>query len=259
VYLFKKPSNERDWSPDQVVLPYADLHGSQVHLHNIRNCAYKTTRDYLVRHYDKTFDLDRIESVFYVIEPFARWFGMAHTFLSFGFAGPEYIAVSVEIRKRQGQIFSPLKGLLRQYEIMYVIGDENDLIKLRTNYRRSPVYLYPARAAQEKVRDLFLSMMDRANQLRARPEFYNTLTNTCTTNIVRHINRIAPQRIPRSRQILFPSLSDRLAYDLGLIDSDLSFAQARVRYHINDRAARFADDPEFSVRIREVDRPGTGS
>jgi hypothetical protein len=148
--------------------------------------------------------------------------------------------------------FSPLKGLWRHFQIMYVIGDERDLLHLRANLRQDPVYVYPAIAPAEKVRELFLNMLARANQLYSRPEFYNTLTNNCTTNIVAHVNTIAPRKIPRSWGIIFPAFSDRLAYHLGLIDTTLPFQGTRRRHRINDRARQFANHPDFSRKIRQV-------
>ncbi len=134
---------------------------------------------------------------------------------------------------------------------MYVVADERDVIKLRSNYRKDMVYLYPGKASPEKVRELFVSMLKRTNALREQPEFYNAIFNTCTTNIVHHINSIAPGRVPLfSLQVFLPKNSDRLAYTLGLIETDLSFEQARERYLINTRAQKYADDPNFSVKIR---------
>jgi hypothetical protein len=94
---------------------------------------------------------------------------------------------------------------------------------------------------------------ERANRLAQHPEFYNTLTNTCTTNIVRHVNTISAGRVPWSYKVLLPAYSDELAYDLGLIETALPLDEARRRFRINDRAARYADDPAFSRRIREMD------
>lgn len=137
------------------------------------------------------------------------------------------------------------------------IGDERDLIKLRSNFRKDDVYVYPVRAPKEKIQQLFLSMVERANQLREQPEFYNTLTNTCTTNIASHINAISPKRIPFSFKVLFPGYSDQPTYDLELLDTDLSFEKARAKYHINERALQYADSPDFSWKIREIsDRKG---
>jgi hypothetical protein len=135
---------------------------------------------------------------------------------------------------------------------MYVIADERDVIKLRSNYRKDLVYAYPIRAGKEKMRALFLDMLKRANDLRKNPEFYNTITNACTTNIARHINTITANKVPLfDLRILLPENSDGLAYELGLIDTDLPLEKARARYFINDRALKYADDRDFSEKIRQ--------
>jgi hypothetical protein len=184
-----------------------------------------------------------------MVEPFGKG-AAAHTLVSFGFGGNDFVAISVEIRKEKGESFSALKGLLRQYELMYVVGDERDLIKLRSNHRQDTVYLYPIRTTREKMREMFTSMLQRANELRVKPEMYNTLTNTCTTNIVRHVNEISPKRVPFHPAVLLPGHSDRLAFDLGLIDTALPFEATRARHHINERALKYANDAQFSLRIR---------
>jgi hypothetical protein len=247
-----RPSLDRDWSRDQAVLARAEISGDTITITNIRNINYRTTSDYDVRYYDKTFDLNKLESLWYMVEPFSgHGGGAAHTLLSFGFAGGDYVAISVEIRKEKGESFSPLKGLLRQYELVYVIADERDVIKLRSNYRKDDVFLYPVRTSKDKMQRIFLSMLGRANKLATEPEFYNTLTSTCTTNIVAHVNEIAPGRIPLSYKVLMPAYSDELAREIGLLDSTISLEKLRARYRINERALAFADDPLFSQRIRE--------
>jgi hypothetical protein len=247
---FTKPSNDRNWTVDQAILPYADINGNLVKISNIRNFTYTSTTSYTPAYYDKTFDLNKIKRAWYVVEPFSG-FGAAHTFLSFEFEGDHFVSISVEIRKEQGETFSATKGLLNQYELMYVIADERDVVKLRSNYRKDLVYVYPMKAEPEKVRSLFLDMITRANKLRTEPEFYNTLTSTCTTNIVKHVNTIAPARVPLSYKVLLPKYSDQLAFDLGLIDTDLPLEKARVKYLINERATKYADAPNFSVKIRQ--------
>jgi len=193
-----------------------------------------------------------IRDVWYIVEPFSGIPCSAHTFLSFEFENDQFVSISVEIRKEKGETYDPIKGLFNKYELMYVIADERDVIKLRTNYRKDLVYVYPAKTTKEKTQTLFLDMIQRANSLRDNPEFYNTITNTCTTNIVSHINKITPDRVPFfNLRILLPANSDKLAYELGLIDTNLSFEDARTLYYINDRAMKYADDPDFSVKIRQ--------
>ncbi len=249
-WLSVRPRGDRVWTPDMAVMPSARFDGDSVPVTGIRNAEYRSTEDFTVAHYDRSFDLRALESVWYLVEPFGDMKGPAHTLVSFGFSDGSYVAISVELRREPGESFSPVKGLLKQYELMYVVADERDVIRLRTNYRHDDVFLYPVRATAEQRRRLFVSMLERANGLRERPEFYNTLTNTCTTNIVRHVNEIAPGKVPFSYKVLLPGYSDRLAYDLGLLDTDLPFEEAKARHHINARALRYADDPAFSALIR---------
>lgn len=164
--------------------------------------------------------------------------------------GGEYVAISVEIRKEKGESFSPIKGLFRQYEIVYVVADESDVIKLRTNYRKDDVFLYPVQTSKENMQKLFVSILERANKLAVEPEFYNTLTNTCTTNLVSHVNEIVPGRVPFSYKILMPAYSDELAQNIGLVDSSIPIEELRAKYHINNNAMTYADDPLFSQKIR---------
>lgn len=251
LWITRRPSNDRDWRPNDAVLPYAEFEGDRVHIRNIRNTVYTTTEIYTPAYYDKTFELDRLLRVWFVVEPFSEWDAVAHTFLSFEFEGPEFVAISVEARKERGETYHFLKGLFRQYELMYLVADERDVIRLRTNYRGDDVYLYPIRAPRERVRELFVAMLERINRLRERPEFYNTVTANCTNTIVQHINRLFPGKVPPSLGAILPGYADRLAYDLGWIDTDLPFEAAREHFRINERALRYGDEPDFSVKIRE--------
>ncbi len=255
VNLFTAPSNNRDWEDDQALLSHATFSGDQVTVHNIRNFEYASTTSYTKGWYDKTFNLEDLHKVWYIVEPFSGIPGSAHTFLSFEFDADgkkDYIAISVEIRKEKGESFHPIKGLFNTYEIMYVAGDESDLIKLRTNYRKDDVYLYPVHGDRQKIQSIFISMLQRMNNLQKQPEFYNTLTNTCTTNIAKHIRDVSPGKIPFfAHEILFPAYSDEFAYTLHMIDTELSFEETRRKYHINEKALNETSSIPFSERIRQ--------
>jgi len=136
LHVLVRPSNDREWTVDNSRLPHAEFRGPLVTVQNVRNFSYTSVSDYTPAWYDKTFDLRRLESVWFIVEPFSEWDGPAHTFVSFGFGGNEFVAISVEIRKEKSESFSPWRGLVRQYELAYVVGDERDLIKLRSNYRK---------------------------------------------------------------------------------------------------------------------------
>ena len=251
VNIITRPSNNRNWSNDQKILPFAETNHNLILIHNIRNFKYSSTASYTEDYYDKVFDINTIKRAWFVVEPFSKIPGPAHTFISFEFEDNQFVSISVEIRKEKGESFNPLKGLFNQYELMYVIADERDVIKLRSNYRHDLVYVYPIRATKEKAGALFLNMIARANVLKENTEFYNTITSNCTTKLVNHINAISPGRVPSfSIQAILPKFSDALAYKLGLLDTNLTLAQARERFLVNDKAKKYASDENFSVKIR---------
>jgi hypothetical protein len=250
----RQPSNDRDWVPEQKVLARADIDGDKVHIRNVRNAQFFTYRDCIVDHYDKTYDLSQIESVDFVMIPFANNRAIAHTMLSFGFAGNEHVGVSVEVRLEKGESYSTAAGLLGQFEIMYVVADERDLFPVRPEHRNVDVLLYRTKATPAQARALFLDVLKRVNKLHDEPEFYDTLSNNCTTNIVRHINTLAPGKVPYDYRVLLPGYADELAYELGLIDTSVPFAEARRRARVSQAVLQYKDDPRFSQLIRNSRR-----
>lgn len=246
-----EPSNDREWSPDMARLPYAEFDGDLVTVRNIRNCDYRTADDYTVAYYDKTFDLSKLDAVDFVVVPFLASPGLAHVMVSFAFEGDDYLGLSVEIRREKGEKYMPLYGVLRQFELMYVIGDERDLIKQCTDVYLNGVYVYRSNLTWEEGRAMFVDVMRRANQLAVQPEFYNTFTNNCTTNIVRHINGLGTRKLPYNHQVLLPGHFDELLYEKGLIATDVSLAQARLRARVNRLAYVYADSPDYSAKIRQ--------
>ncbi|MBA3891575.1 MAG: DUF4105 domain-containing protein [Gemmatimonadaceae bacterium] len=250
----RRPSTDRDWTADNARMPEVAFAGSAVTVKNVRNFDWQTTTGFTPRWEDRSYDLDRLESVWFLVEPFGDFRGPAHTFVSFGFAdslrGTDYVAVSVELRKEVGESYHPVRGLFREYELAYVVGDERDLVRLRSNVRRDSVFLYRVQATPEQGRTLFRAMLERADRLRTAPEFYNTLWSSCTTNIVDHVNAISPSKVPFSYKVLLPAYADELAYDIGLLDTTRTFATLRGGALINPVAMAAHDDPDFSARIR---------
>ncbi len=244
------PSNDRDWTPDQAVLPLVEFHNNLITVRNVRNCDYRTADDYDVYHYDKTFDLDRLTSVDFIVVPFNDIPGIAHTMLSFGFEDKDYLGVSVEIRKERDESYSAIKGFFRQYELMYVLADERDLILKQSLHYLCDVYVYRGTATPQQCRDLLLDVLQRVNKLYEEPEFYHTVANNCTTNIRNHVNRLAPDRVPYDYRVLLPAYSDRLAFDLGLLQQNGSFEETQAAAKVNYQAYLHESSPNFSKRIR---------
>jgi hypothetical protein len=248
-WLSIRPSNERDWQPEVAVLPYATQDGDLVTLHNVRNFDYRTEQDFVPRYDDRTFDLRKLDAVDLLA---VYWEGdaIAHIMVSFGFAG-DHVAFSIETRKEKGETYSSIAGFFKRYELIYVVGDERDLIRVRTDYRRPEelVYLYRTRARPDNARRLFLEYVDKINQLKDRPEFYNTLTTNCTTDMW-YLVRALTGQLPLDWRVLLSGYFPEYVYDLGSLDTSMPFAELRARSLINDKAHAADQAPDFSARIR---------
>lgn len=247
----RRPSSTRPWASDHARMPEIIFADSAVRIANVRNFRYRSATDVDERYETRTVHLDRLESVWFVLTPFSTsWRGPAHSFVSFGFSDSTYLAISIEARREVDETYGVLKGVGRNYELIYVIGDEADLIGKRAGLGEFDVYLYPIRTTPERARAVLVDMLQRAERLRRVPEFYHTVANSCTSNLVHHVNAIVPDRIPGGLKLIFPGYADDVARQLGLIDSTLTIEAARQRYRINALAREAFGRPDFSHQIR---------
>jgi Domain of unknown function (DUF4105) len=249
-WLSLRPSNDRHWQPDVAETAWADIDGDIVTIHNVRNCDYRTQFDYTPRWETRPVDLSRLRG----IDVFLTYWGspwIAHPIMSFDFGEGGRIAMSVETRKEVGKEYSTVRGFFRYYELIYIISDERDVIRLRTTYRHGhDVYLYHTCATPEGARWVFLDYMLRANRLREHPEWYNALTNNCTTNIAAHVAHARCTRAPLDWRILLNGKADEMMHERGDLAGGPDFAQVKVNAHITAAARAAGDAPDFSLRIR---------
>jgi hypothetical protein len=253
-WWLRRPSSARTWSGDQARLPRVRFDGHLVHVQDVRNFAYRSEYDFDERWEDRTWDLDRLASVWFVLVPLSeKWRGPAHAFVSFGFDDGTYASISIEARREKGERYSPVKGLFRRYELIYVVGDERDLIGRRAVHDGTPVYLLPIKATKEAMRSLFTEMLTRADALREHPAFYNTLTDNCTNILLRHVDVAAPDRVRGGIAAMLPGYADEIAVKLDLVEGVATAEEARRRYRINDKARAAEHAPDFSARIRAAD------
>jgi hypothetical protein len=248
-WLTIKPTEDRAWQPDVARRAWADIRDDEITLHDVRNCEYRTETDYTPRWETRVVHLSKLTGVDLAINFWGSpW--IAHPIASFQFADSLPLAISIETRKAIGQSYSALRGFYRQYELIYIPADERDVIRVRTNYRGEEVYLYHTSASAERARAIFLEYLERLNQLHQRAEFYNAVTDNCTTNI-RVANVAAGGKIPPwNWRILLNGKGDELLYQRGFIDRDLPFAELKARSFINPRAKLADASPNFSELIR---------
>lgn len=183
-WLMIPPSNDRQWRKDVSVLPWAEVEGNKATIHNIRNSEYRTATDFDLNHYDRTYDVGQLRSIDFFMSFWAP-IPFCHTMLTFGFENGDFLCVSIETRPEEHEAFDPIAACFKQFELVYIAGDERDLVRLRTNFRDEAVYLYRINTTREAMRTIFLRYCTRMNELKARPEWYCTFTRNCTTDIPR--------------------------------------------------------------------------
>jgi len=245
-----RPANNADWQPDVAREPSAEIDGDRVVIQNFRNFDYRTETDYEQHWETKTVHLSNLRG----LDLFLDYWGsplICHTFLSFDFGSEGHVCASIETRKTMGQTYSAIRGFYRQFTLCYVIGDERDIVRLRTNYRHEDLYLYRLLpATPEKSRELFLDYLRTANRFHQRPQWYNAVTSNCTSNIRLHIKSIGSAH-PWDWRLLVNGYIDEHAYAIGAFDTSLPFEKLKSLSYISKRAQAIDHDPAFSARLRE--------
>jgi hypothetical protein len=242
------PSHDRQWRPEVAVMPRAVVDGDRVHLTGVRNFQYRTRNDFTVRYEERDLSLAHLTGIDFYVSYWSEG-PVGHTFLSFIFDNAEPLSISIETRPEVGEGFAPIASMFKQFELIYVVGDERDLVGVRTNHRRETTYLYHIYASAEEARALLLIYLARVNELADRPEFYHLLSNSCTINIIRYANAAGRVGGFDIRHLL-NGLIDGYLYDSGRIDSSLPFEELRRRSLINEAAQAADGAPDFSERIR---------
>ena len=247
-WSFIEPSQNRAWRTEVAILPRAYVDGDNVRITGVRNFSYRSRDDFDVRYEERTVQLSHLQSVDLYV---SYWHDgpVGHTFLSFCFDNAPPVCISIETRPEVGEGFDPIASLFKQFELIYVVGDERDLVGVRVLHRQEDVYLYRIHTSPENARALFRIYLKRLNELADHAEWYHLLSNSCTVNIIRYANKIGPSRGFNIRHFL-NGFIDRYVYATGLIETDLPFDELRRRSHLNEVVAKEYNAPDFSERIR---------
>lgn len=252
-HLRLRPSNERFWVNDNARIATAEFDGEKVTIRNVRDFEWRSTKDFDERWIDVTMSLDKMAKIWFVLEYFEpSKKQMAHTIMVFEDDDGQRIACSIEVRREKGERYHPIKGLFRQYELIYVWATERDVIGVRTRCRKKSVtHLFEAVVlGPGNERRMLESYLRRSNKLSIEPEWYNTITNTCTTNIVAHVNEVYPGRVPWGVSILLPGLSPRLLSRNNLVKMTGTLEETLRDSVIDERAMRWDGAVDFGDWIR---------
>ena len=243
------PSNDRDWLPDVARTPTAERQGDLITVRDVRNFDYRTEADFTERWEERRFDLDRVAGLDLLVSYWGPTL-YAHTILTWDFEDSPPLAASIETRKEKGESYSALLGFFRQYELVYVLADERDVVRLRTTYRGERVFLYRLATSRAGARALLEQYLEEADALSREPAWYNAFTENCTTSIWRNVRAISPGS-PFDWRLLANGYLDQLAYERGLVDTSLPFAELRQRSDVTERAKACGSRDDFSRCIRE--------
>ena len=245
----KTSSHDRNWKVEHEVLPEAKIDVEKLSVKNVRAFTYSSDGQIKSATYqDRIYNVTGLKEIWYGISHFHPY-GLAHTFLSFGFDNGEYLAVSIEARQEKGEAYHPVTGLMRNYELIFVLADERDVIGVRTHRRNEKVFLYRLKVERENIRRMLELMMQRVNSLYETPEFYNTLTDNCTTSILKLVEDFSWTDIYLDYRVLLPGYSDQVAYEKVFLPTDVPFADLQKRALLNPARTQI-NDPLFSKRIR---------
>jgi hypothetical protein len=214
----------------------------------VRNFDYRSRNDFTVRYKEREVQLSHLTGIDFFVSYWSEGL-VGHTFLSFIFDNAPPLSISIETRPEAGEGFQPIASLFKQFELIYVVGDERDVVGVRTNHRRETVYLYRLNIPADNARQLFLIYLARINELADRPEFYHLLSNSCTINIIRYANAAGREGRFDIRH-LFNGLIDSYLYHSGRVDTSLPFDELRRRSLINAAAEAADGAADFSERIR---------
>jgi hypothetical protein len=246
----KRPSHDRDWQ-EGLELAAIVRQDDVISISKVRNSSYDESGTLAVAYEERTVDVKDLESIWFLVEPFEGFEAAAHTMFSFGFNDGSYLAVSVEARKEKGEDYSITRGLLREMEIVYIWGTEEDLIKRRVLWLDHPLYLYRINVNTNVIRNIFLEMVEETDRILAKPQFYHSIKNTCTSALANRVNEAYPGAISRfALGQYLPGIADKLIYDLGLLAGDGTFEEIKAKAYISDLVKACATRPDFSAAIR---------
>lgn len=251
IVILRQPSHNRGWEKESQILPEVSIADNLITIKNTRDFTYATSSITNYGYVDREINIQDVEKVYFVIEPFSAWKAVGHTFLTFDIKGQEPIAFSVEARREDDESYSAFKGLFNTYELWYVWGNETDLITRRGLYLDHPLHMYELELSSEGAQKLFKGLAEKTITITDNPKFYNSLFTNCTNELAHIANYVTPHKIPLHYSLFFTGYADEYLYKLGLIKNSIPFVDLEKKTYITNIVKEISSSENFSTQLRE--------
>lgn len=251
IILVRTPSHDREWEVGQEQLPRVVFAGDEFTIENLRDFRWAGPFEAETNYTKDSFTLSEMDSVDVIISHFSEFEGLAHIFLSFGFTDGRHVSLSLETRREKGEKFSPYLGLLDQFEIIYVLATDRDLVGLRTGHRNERVYIYPTVATPEQAQELFVRLAGNVNDVYAKPTMYNTLFRNCTNEITRQVEEMSTIDFPLTYKSILPGYFDQVLYEVAVVDNTIPYEEMRSASLVNNELVD-EEAEDFAIHVREA-------
>ena len=236
VVALRQPSHDREWREDFAVLPEVSILGNDFTIDHVRDWQYGLDTIALKEYTSVTNTIDNLETVWFLLEPFGSWDGVAHSFFLFDFKDGQSLSLSIEARSTVDEEYGAFRGLFKQYELMYMWGTREDFLNRRTLYLNHDVYMYPLLLSDEMAQKLLEDTLLETQSIESTPVFYNTFFTNCTNVLADHADRLSPGFIPYlSFARVLTGYADELLYEKKLIPHEQSFEEVRDTYYMTEK------------------------
>lgn len=250
LFIILKPSNNRNWEFGYETLPTLTINDQSIDIHNLRDYQLRPDKSVSGNYRERSIDPDRIQKVWFMVEPFGKFSAVAHTYFTFDFQNEDPLVISIEARREKGEQYEAFRGAFNNFELMYVWGTEGDETIRRIVHEHNKVYMYPLNISQNGAMQLLAQLASETHKLETRPRFYNTIVSNCTNELAKAANRVKPGTIPFNLGLFLPGLSVNELYKLGLIPNNIPLEKVMEKYFISDFVNRSYTDSDFSSKLR---------
>lgn len=220
--LFAEISSNENWQEGNNKLASISCKDEIIDILNVRDTNLESGE---ISYLNEKLDLNKLEDIYLYSAPFGKTKLMSHVLLEFTFSDGKNITLSVEARRKNPN-YSPWKGMFRQYGLIYIWGTHKDSIWVRKEIKKAELYKYKMELSEQDKKDGFMYFVDRTNSLVENAEYYNTITNNCTTNLWDAF-QLMKKWPARSYRVLFSGLVDKHLYKLWYISNEKDFQEVK--------------------------------